>query len=131
MIKYRLPCATQNPSSHSTMGPRSNFSTARGQGVRRQVPEGIQPEERPQRHEGLQRRLHRQGDHREDRLGRPRAFAAAMKGAKISAEEHPGVLLDVSFNDKGDLDREVAAPVLPDFRYTLLIETIAICNRLY
>jgi branched-chain amino acid transport system substrate-binding protein len=36
----------------------------------------------------------------------PKAFATAMKGAKISTKEHPGVLLDVSFDDKGDLDRE-------------------------
>jgi branched-chain amino acid transport system substrate-binding protein len=35
-----------------------------------------------------------------------KAFAAAMKGAKISAKEHPGVLMDVSFDQNGDLDRE-------------------------
>jgi len=35
-----------------------------------------------------------------------KAFAAAMKGAKISAKDHPGVLLDVSFDQNGDLDRE-------------------------
>ncbi len=29
-----------------------------------------------------------------------------MKGAKISAKEHPGVLMDVSFDQNGDLDRE-------------------------
>ena len=37
------------------------------QGVRRQVPEGIQVQERPQRHEGLQRHVRRQGRHREER----------------------------------------------------------------
>jgi branched-chain amino acid transport system substrate-binding protein len=36
----------------------------------------------------------------------PKEFAKAMKGAKISVKDHPGVLLDVTFDDKGDLDRE-------------------------
>jgi branched-chain amino acid transport system substrate-binding protein len=36
----------------------------------------------------------------------PKAFAAAMKGASISAKQHPGVLLDVTFDKNGDLDRE-------------------------
>ena len=35
-----------------------------------------------------------------------KAFAAAMKGARISARDHPGVLMDVSFDQNGDLDRE-------------------------
>jgi branched-chain amino acid transport system substrate-binding protein len=35
-----------------------------------------------------------------------KAFAKAMHGMRLSAKEYPGVLLDVSFNDKGDLDRE-------------------------
>jgi len=35
-----------------------------------------------------------------------KALAAALHGAKISAKDQPGVLLDVSFDDKGDLDRE-------------------------
>jgi branched-chain amino acid transport system substrate-binding protein len=33
-------------------------------------------------------------------------LAAALHGAKISAKDNPGVLLDVSFDQKGDLDRE-------------------------
>jgi branched-chain amino acid transport system substrate-binding protein len=33
-------------------------------------------------------------------------FAKAMHGAKIAVADYPGVLLDVSFDDKGDLDRE-------------------------
>ena len=43
-----------------------------------------------------------------ERIGKfdRKAFAAAMKGAKISAKEHPGVLMDVSFDQNGDLDRE-------------------------
>ncbi|MEO8303071.1 MAG: ABC transporter substrate-binding protein [Betaproteobacteria bacterium] len=36
----------------------------------------------------------------------PKAFAAALHGAKISAKDHPGVLLDVEFDKNGDLDRE-------------------------
>ena len=36
----------------------------------------------------------------------PKVFSQAMKGAKISAKEHPGVLLDVTFDQNGDLDRE-------------------------
>jgi len=35
-----------------------------------------------------------------------KAFAAAMHGAKITAKENPGVLMDVSFDKNGDLDRE-------------------------
>lgn len=36
----------------------------------------------------------------------PKAFAAAMKGISLSVKEHPGILLDVSFDANGDLDRE-------------------------
>ena len=36
----------------------------------------------------------------------PKAMAAALHGAKISAKDNPGVLLDVSFDQNGDLDRE-------------------------
>ena len=35
-----------------------------------------------------------------------KAFAKALHGAKLSAKDNPGILLDVSFDDKGDLDRE-------------------------
>ena len=35
-----------------------------------------------------------------------KAFAAALHGARISAKEYPGVLLDVTFDKNGDLDRE-------------------------
>ena len=35
-----------------------------------------------------------------------KAFAAALHGAKISAKDHPGVLMDVSFDKNGDLDRD-------------------------
>jgi branched-chain amino acid transport system substrate-binding protein len=35
-----------------------------------------------------------------------KAFAKALHGTKLSAKDNPGILLDVSFDDKGDLDRE-------------------------
>ena len=35
----------------------------------------------------------------------PKAIAEAMKGLNLTAAEHPGVLLDVRYDDKGDLDR--------------------------
>jgi branched-chain amino acid transport system substrate-binding protein len=35
-----------------------------------------------------------------------KAFAAAMHGASVSAKQYPGVLLDVTFDKNGDLDRE-------------------------
>jgi branched-chain amino acid transport system substrate-binding protein len=44
----------------------------------------------------------------QDKLGKfdQKAFARAMHGAVISAKEYPGVLFDVRYDDKGDLDRE-------------------------
>ena len=43
-----------------------------------------------------------------EKLGRvdSKALAAALHTAKISAKDVPGVLLDVSFDANGDLDRE-------------------------
>ena len=43
-----------------------------------------------------------------EKLGKtdPKAFAAAMHGAKFSVKDNPGILLDVSFDANGDLDRE-------------------------
>jgi branched-chain amino acid transport system substrate-binding protein len=35
-----------------------------------------------------------------------KAFAKTMHGLHLSAKEYPGVLLDVTFDDHGDLDRE-------------------------
>jgi branched-chain amino acid transport system substrate-binding protein len=35
-----------------------------------------------------------------------KAVAAAMQGIKIDAKKHPGVLMNVGFDNKGDLDRE-------------------------
>ena len=34
-----------------------------------------------------------------------KALAAAMKGAALSAKEYPGILLDIRYDEKGDLDR--------------------------
>jgi branched-chain amino acid transport system substrate-binding protein len=43
-----------------------------------------------------------------DKVGKidPKAFAAAMKGATVLVKDYPGVLFDVRYDDKGDLDRE-------------------------
>ena len=43
-----------------------------------------------------------------ERIGKfdPKAFADAMHGAALSAKDYPGVLLDVTFDQNGDLDRE-------------------------
>ena len=35
-----------------------------------------------------------------------KAFADAMHGVKLSAKDYPGILMDVSFDKNGDLDRE-------------------------
>jgi branched-chain amino acid transport system substrate-binding protein len=35
-----------------------------------------------------------------------KAVAAALRGASFSVKQHPGILLDVTFDDKGDMDRE-------------------------
>jgi branched-chain amino acid transport system substrate-binding protein len=35
-----------------------------------------------------------------------KAFAVAMKGISLSVKDHPGILMDVSFDANGDLDRE-------------------------
>ena len=36
----------------------------------------------------------------------PKAFANAMHGVKLSVKDYPGILMDVSFDNNGDLDRE-------------------------
>ena len=33
-------------------------------------------------------------------------FANTVKGLKLSAKEYPGILMDIAYNDKGDIDRE-------------------------
>ena len=44
----------------------------------------------------------------QDKLGKfdNKALAKAIHGASISAQQYPGVLFDVKYDDKGDLDRE-------------------------
>lgn len=43
-----------------------------------------------------------------DKIGKidSKAFAVAMHGASIAVKDYPGVLFDVKYDDKGDLDRE-------------------------
>jgi len=43
-----------------------------------------------------------------EKLGKfdSKAFAAAMKNIKLSAKDNPGLLLDISYDENGDLDRE-------------------------
>ena len=43
-----------------------------------------------------------------ERMGRldSKGFAATMKGISLAVKDHPGILLDVSFDANGDLDRE-------------------------
>ncbi len=36
----------------------------------------------------------------------PKAFARTMHGIRLSVKEHPGILMDVSFDQNGDLERE-------------------------
>ena len=44
----------------------------------------------------------------QDKVGKldNKALAKALHGASISAQQYPGVLFDVKYDDKGDLDRE-------------------------
>ena len=39
-----------------------------------------------------------------------KAFAAAMNGISLTVKDHPGILMDVSFDANGDLDRESYMP---------------------
>jgi branched-chain amino acid transport system substrate-binding protein len=43
-----------------------------------------------------------------ERVGKfdPKAFADAMHSVRLSAKEYPGILMDVTFDKNGDLDRE-------------------------
>ena len=59
---------------------------ARCKRVRREVREGVQVQVRPQRHQGLHRRLHRQGGHREDRQVRPQG----VRGRRMHGAEDLG-----------------------------------------
>ncbi|HUN48512.1 MAG TPA: hypothetical protein VMU85_18425, partial [Stellaceae bacterium] len=35
-----------------------------------------------------------------------KAFAAALRGAHLSTKDYPGLLIDTTFDQKGDIDRE-------------------------
>jgi branched-chain amino acid transport system substrate-binding protein len=43
-----------------------------------------------------------------ERIGKvdPKALAAALHGAKVTVKDNPGVLLDVTFDQNGDIERE-------------------------
>jgi branched-chain amino acid transport system substrate-binding protein len=49
-----------------------------------------------------------------------KALAAALHGARISAKEHPYVLMDVSFDQNGDLDRESFMTKVIDGKQTVV-----------
>ncbi len=82
-------------------------AAADDQGVQRRLPEGIQLQVRPQRPQGLQRRCtsSRRSPRRSASSTRRRS-PRRCTASSLSAKEYPGVLLDVSFDDNGDLDRE-------------------------
>lgn len=52
-----------------------------------------------------------------------KAFAAAMKNVRLSAKDHPGLLMDLSYDDKGDLDRESFLVEVKDGKQ-VVIETL-------
>ncbi|MGS5087901.1 ABC transporter substrate-binding protein [Hydrogenophaga sp. A37] len=56
-----------------------------------------------------------------------KAVAQAMKGLQISAKQHPGVLMDVSFDDKGDIDRESFLVEVKDGKQ-VVVETLPPLN---
>lgn len=60
-----------------------------------------------------------------DKVGKidPKAFATAMHSASISAKDYPGVLFDVRYDTKGDLDRESFIVKVVDGR-AQVIETL-------
>ena len=74
--------------------------------LRRQVQKEYKDKSRPQRHQGLHRHLRGQGRHREEWQVRHQALAQAMHDLLLTAKHTPGVLMDVSFDDNGDIDRE-------------------------
>ena len=78
-----------------------------GAGIRPQVQGGARPGQRPQRPEGLHRRLSDQGGDREEAKVRQQAVRENPARAGFSAKGHTGLLMDVSYDDKGDRDREI------------------------
>lgn len=57
-----------------------------------------------------------------------KAVAAAIRGNCFSAKQHPGVLMDVCFDDKGDLDRE-SFMVEVKAGKTVVVETLPPLNK--
>lgn len=56
-----------------------------------------------------------------------KAFAAAMKNVHLSAKDYPGLLMDVVYDDKGDLDRESFLVEVKDGQQ-VVIETLPPLN---
>ena len=76
------------------------------QGVPRQVRRQIPLRARSQRHQGLSRRLYDQGGDGEDGQARSEGSRRALHGLTITADKEPGILMDVTIDENGDLDRE-------------------------
>lgn len=53
----------------------------------------------------------------------PQALAATMKGLSLSAKDHPGILMDLRYDDKGDLARESYVVEVQDGKQ-VVIETL-------
>jgi branched-chain amino acid transport system substrate-binding protein len=49
-----------------------------------------------------------------------KAFAQGMKNVKLSAKDYPGVLMDVTYDDKGDIDRESYLVEVKDGKQVIL-----------
>jgi branched-chain amino acid transport system substrate-binding protein len=56
-----------------------------------------------------------------------KAFAHAMRNLRLLAKDHPGVLMDVAYDDKGDLDRESFLVEVKDGKQ-VVIETLPPLN---
>ncbi len=56
-----------------------------------------------------------------------KAVAQVMKGLTVSAKQYPGVIMDVRFDDKGDLDRESFMVEVKDGRQ-VVVETLPALN---
>jgi branched-chain amino acid transport system substrate-binding protein len=56
-----------------------------------------------------------------------KAFAQAMKNVRLSAKDYPGILMDVAYDDKGDLDRESFLVEVKDGKQ-VVIETLPPLN---
>lgn len=52
-----------------------------------------------------------------------KAFAAAMKNVHLLAKQHPGLLMDLTYDDKGDIDRESFLVEVKDGKQ-VVIETL-------